>query len=279
MSVCMNTTELKAAAHAAWEEGELAQAEQHFLAALALDEQDAQTHYDLALLYKNSEPSNWPKAQQHNARALEIKPDDEAAWWNLGIAATANQDWATAAQAWAKFDQTFSAEQLAALRTGSERVAIRIRIGKQQEVIWGERLDPARARINGVPLPDLEIGHGDILLLDGVPRGARELDGVSYPVYEVLERIYQHTAATYVIEAEVPDEAAQDTLFKAAAEANLPVADFDFNVASEAPKWLVVRQYGVAAIEDQPVADLIAAWLTARGDVIIRDVYVAYPEE
>ncbi|WP_373974549.1 hypothetical protein NT239_13060 [Chitinibacter sp. SCUT-21] len=275
----MNTTELKSAAHAAWEDGDLAAAEQHFLAALAIDEQDAQTHYDLALLYKNSEPSNWTKAQQHNARALEIKPDDEAAWWNLGIAATANQDWASAAQAWAKFGHHYSADELAGLQSGTERIAIRIRVGKHQEVIFGQRIDPARALVSGVPLPDLEIGHGDILLLDGVPRGAREVDGVSYPVYEVLERIYQHTAATYVIEAEVPDETAQDTLFKVAAEAKLPVADFDFNVASEAPKWLVVRQYGVAAIEDQPVADLITAWLTARSDVIIRDVYVAYPEE
>ncbi|QLG88435.1 hypothetical protein HQ393_09345 [Chitinibacter bivalviorum] len=277
----MNTTELKTAAHAAWEEGDLPAAEQHFLAALAIDEQDAQTHYDLALLYKNSEPSNWPLAQRHNARALEIKPDDEAAWWNLGIAATANRDWATAASAWAKFDQTFSAEQLDALSsaTSGERVAIRIRVGKQQEVIWGQRLDPARARVSGVPLPDLEIGHGDILLLDGVPRGAREFDGVSYPVYEVLERWHTDTYATYVIEAEVHDEAAQDTLFKAAADLGLVIADFDFNVASEAPKWLVVRQYGVAAMEDQPVADLIAAWLKARGDVVIRDVYVAYPEE
>ncbi len=278
MSVCMNTTELKAAAQQAWEDDDLAQAEQHFLAALAIDEQDAGSHYELALLYKNMEPSNWAKAQQHNARALALNPSDEAAAWNLGLAATANRDWATAAAAWTAFGEPATAEQLAQAQPGAE-IAIRIRLDKQQEVIFGHRLDPARALVTGIPLPDLGIGHGDILLLDAVPRGAREKNGISYPVYEVLERWQAGTPATYVLEAEVPDEAAQDTLFKLAAEHQLPVADFDFNVASEAPKWLVVRQYGVAADEDQPVADLIAAWLTARSDVIIRDVYVAYPEE
>ncbi|WP_410499123.1 hypothetical protein [Chitinibacter sp. S2-10] len=274
----MNTTELKTAAHAAWEEGDLAQAEQHFLAALAIDEQDAQTHYDLALLYKNSEPSNWPLAQRHNARALALKPDDEAARWNLGIAATANRDWETAAQAWRALALSYSAGQLAQPVPG-ELVAIRIRVGKHQEVVFGQRLDPARALVTGVPIPDLEIGHGDILLLDAVPRGERQLDGVAYPVYEVLERWQHGTHATYVIEAEVPDSLAQDTLLELAAKAGLPIADLDFNVASEAPKWLLVRQYGVAALEDQPVADLIAAWLKARGDVVIRDVYFAYPDE
>ncbi|MBM5573854.1 hypothetical protein [Deefgea sp. CFH1-16] len=89
----MNSTELKTAAHAAWEEHDEALAEQHFLAALAIDEQDAVTNYDLALLYKYQ--SRWAESLRYNRRAAELNPEDAAAWWNMGIAATAIADWET----------------------------------------------------------------------------------------------------------------------------------------------------------------------------------------
>ena len=36
-----------------------------------------------------------------NAQAVLLHPEDQASWWNLGIAATALRDWPEARRAWA----------------------------------------------------------------------------------------------------------------------------------------------------------------------------------
>jgi len=41
----------------------------------------------------------WKESLQFNQRALELNPDDEGAWWNLGIAATAMRNWSEAGRA------------------------------------------------------------------------------------------------------------------------------------------------------------------------------------
>ncbi|MBM5572039.1 MULTISPECIES: hypothetical protein [Deefgea] len=288
----MNTSELKAAAHAAWDDDDEALAEQHFLAALAIDEQDAVTNYDLALLYKYQ--SRWVESLRYNRRAAELNPEDEAAWWNLGIAATALSDWATAALAWEFFGVTLDASTGLApdLKLGS--IPVRITQGDQVEVLWANRLDPARAQIVSVPMPDCGVRYHDIVLIDGAPRGTRELNGQQVPVFDWLEFWQRSNYSTYVLEANIPDELAVHTLDKLIKNLELAVEDWASNLrllckaCSEGTpheqhdqkgdvvsEWQPERQMGFAALNDQALADVLDAWQAAHPEIEILEVYNA----
>jgi len=54
------------------------------------------------------------------------------------------------------------------------------------EVVWGVRLDPARIRIQNVPLPSSGHRFGDVVLHDGDPSGTRVLDGQEVPVFDEI---------------------------------------------------------------------------------------------
>ena len=294
MSVCMNTSELKAAAHAAWDDEDEALAEQHFLAALAIDEQDAVTNYDLALLYKYQ--SRWAESLRYNRRAAELNPEDEAAWWNLGIAATAMSDWSTAAKAWAFFGVTMPKELTASaapdLKLGP--IPVRITQGDHGEVLWANRLDPARAQIVSVPMPDCGVRYHAIVLIDGAPRGTRELNGKEVPVFDWLEFWQRSNYSTYVIEGNIPNELAVNTLDNLIKDLELAVEDWASNVrllckacsegtphehhdqqGDAVSEWLAERQLGVAALNDQALADVLDAWQAAHPEVEIIEVYNA----
>jgi hypothetical protein len=68
------------------------------------------------------------------------------------------------------------------------------------EVVWGMRLDPARSRIDNIPLPPSVYRFGDIILNDGAVEGERIADGVKYPVFNVLQRLVPSEMRTFVIE-------------------------------------------------------------------------------
>jgi hypothetical protein len=295
MSVCMNTTELKAAAHAAWEDHDEALAEQHFLAALVIDEQDAVTNYDLALLYKYQ--SRWAESLRYNRRAATLNPEDEAAWWNLGIAATAISDWETAAKAWAFFGITMPLDVAVNaspdLKLGL--IPVRITQDEQVEVLWANRLDPARAQIVSVPMPDCGVRYHDIVLIDGAPRGTRELNGNPVPVFDWLEFWQRSNYSTYVIEAFLPIAMAVNTFNSLLAESGLVLEDWANNVrtlckacsegtphehhdqaaAVAETEWQPEREFGVAALNDQALADVLDAWQAAHPELEIIEVYNA----
>ena len=54
--------------------------------------------YNLGLQYKYS--GDWKRSLEYNQRATELDPEDQAGWWNLGIAATALGRWDVARSAW-----------------------------------------------------------------------------------------------------------------------------------------------------------------------------------
>src|SRR5438105_2660967 len=57
--------------------------------------------YNLGLLFKKEH--RWEESQEYNLRATRADPTNEAAWWNLGIAATALGRWPVARAAWRGF--------------------------------------------------------------------------------------------------------------------------------------------------------------------------------
>ncbi|MGL6041772.1 MAG: hypothetical protein ACRC01_11325 [Deefgea sp.] len=288
----MNTIELKTAAHTAWDDHDEALAEQHFLAALAIDEQDAVTNFDLGLLYKYQ--SRWAESLRYNRRAAELNPEDEAAWWNLGIAATAISDWQAASKAWEFFGISLDATATVAPDLKLGLIPVRITQDDHVEVLWANRLDPARAQIVSVPMPDCGVRFHDIVLIDGAPRGTRILQGKEVPVFDWLEFWQRSSYSTYVIEAIVAKELEVNTLSELIVEAGMALEDWAHNVrmlckaCSEGTPhehhdtendteitWQAEREWGVAALNDQALADVLDAWQAAHPEVEIVEVYNA----
>lgn len=74
------------------------------------------------------------------------------------------------------------------------------------EVVWGDRIDPARVIIRNIPLPDNEYRWGDVVLHDGAPNGERVVNGRTFGVFDVLERWSPSEIPTHQVVASCPSE-------------------------------------------------------------------------
>jgi hypothetical protein len=89
------------------------------------------------LLFKYQ--GRWEQSFEFNRRASNLSPDDQAAWWNLGIVATALGRWTEARLSW---------ERCGIADPGGAdppdyklgRTAYRLDPDGQGEVVWGSRL-------------------------------------------------------------------------------------------------------------------------------------------
>ena len=122
-------------------------------------------------------------------RAVVTGRKDPAAQWNLGIACTALRDFASARTAWKAVGLAVPESDGDFARPG-ERVPVRLPTAPGApvgaEVVWGDRLCPARVRLTGVPRYGGPAGFGDILLVDGVPVGETQLGDQTVPILEHL---------------------------------------------------------------------------------------------
>ena len=98
------------------------------------------------------------------------------------------------------------------------RTALRLDPDGTGEVVWGTRLDPARSRIDNIPLPTTAFRFGDIILNDGAVEGERVVEGVKYPVFNVLQRLTPSELRTFVIELGSVDAEAMADLRRIAEE-------------------------------------------------------------
>lgn len=69
------------------DEGKDVEAIELYLKAIALDPTKSESFYNIGLIYKYQ--NEWLLSLEHNQKAYGLAPDDEAARWNLAIAATA----------------------------------------------------------------------------------------------------------------------------------------------------------------------------------------------
>ena len=190
--------------------GDLAAAEDAYRAAAAAAPDWSVPHYNLGLICKYA--GRWQESFEFNRRATGLAPDDRAAWWNLGIAATALAKWSEARRAWAQCGMPDPGGVDPPQYTGAGRAALRLDPDGVGEVVWGRRLDPARARIENVPLPGTVFRFDDVVLNDGALQGERLVDGRKFPVFDVLQRLVPSTMKTFVIELASVDVAAVDAL-------------------------------------------------------------------
>jgi tetratricopeptide (TPR) repeat protein len=156
----------------------------------------ATPHYNLGLYYKYE--GNWQMSYQHNKKAAELDTESEAAWWNLGIAATALRDWRMARTAWIQCGLSLEVnDEEPSMNIGN--TPIRLNPDDAGEVVWCKRIDPARAIILNVPLATSGHRYGDLVLNDGAPVGTRISNGVEYPVLNELELLKSSEYHTYSV--------------------------------------------------------------------------------
>jgi len=180
------------------ERGDVEEAEEAYREAARLAPDWSVPRYNLGLLYKYE--GRWRESLEENRAAVALDPEDRGAWWNLGIAATALGEWDIAREAWRGCGIEIPAG-VGPLSMQLGPVPIRLS-GGRLEVVWCDRVDPARAIVRNVPLP--QSGHvwGDEVLHDGAANGYRTLEGREVPVFDELEVLQRSPYRTWEVELE-----------------------------------------------------------------------------
>jgi len=162
--------------------------------------------FDAALAHKFRR--DWPQAYAigQEAAARAAREQEDPAFWNLGIAATILREWATARDAWAGYGVSLPPGE-GEIDDDFGLTAVRISTPGGQEVVWAQRICPARARVLSVPF-DPARRFGEVVVHDGAPNGERVVDGRRYPVFDELERFAESHLATLsvTVTASAPDD-------------------------------------------------------------------------
>ncbi|MBW1597118.1 tetratricopeptide repeat protein [Streptomyces sp. JJ38] len=200
----------------------------------------SESWFNLALLHKFRH--DWEQARTAGLRAVALLDRATGApdWWNVGIAATALQDWPLARRAWQAYGlkvPTDSADAAALGEpTGMElgSAAVRLSPEGESEVVWGRRLDPARITVQSIPLPSSGRRWGEVVLHDGVPNGERTVSGggrpTAYPVFDEIELWAPSPVPTWVVLLEAATEADREALEQLAADAGFAAEDWSSSV-------------------------------------------------
>ncbi|QEL16193.1 tetratricopeptide repeat protein [Limnoglobus roseus] len=166
--------------------------------AAALAPKWSSPHYNLGLLYKYQ--GQWEQSLASNQRAVKLAPKDEAAWWNLGIAATALSKWPVAREAWRGFGiDVPPGRGPLDLPCGFGPIRLNPH-GDNTEVVWADRLCPARADIRNIPFSDSGFAWRDVVLNDGAPVGYRKYQGQELPVFDALQLLQPSAFGTFRVE-------------------------------------------------------------------------------
>jgi hypothetical protein len=96
-------------------------------------------------------------------------------------------------------------------------------VGESDEVVWCRRIDPARALIDNIPLPDSGRRHGDIVLHDGAPNGERILNERVVPVVDELELWQASEISTVTAQLTCPHQEDVEAVTSLFDQAALPI--------------------------------------------------------
>ena len=251
--------------------------------------------YNLGLHYKYS--GDWRQSLEYNQRATELDPEDQAGWWNLGIAATALGRWDVARSAWRGAGLLIpDGDGPPNLPCG--RTPIRLNPDTNGEVVWSDRLDPARARIVSIPLAESGFRFADLVLHDGAAKGHRRLGDRDVPVFDCLQLLEASSFSTWVAEVEpsaapaTSDLSWSDLLEDLAVERGLAVEDWTRSVAhickecsegrphaAHEPEHFVAgpHRVAIAAHDSEQVHSLLDEWRqrTEAARVLTVDVVLS----
>ena len=254
-----------------------------FLKAIELDPGKSEAFYSIGLIYKYR--GEWYKSLEYNTRACELDPDDEAARWNLAIAATALRKWDIARDAWKENGIRLEGES-GPINMDFGMTPVRLNPDGSGEVVWATRIDPVRARIKSIPYRESGFRHGDLVLHDGAPVGYRKVGEREYSVFNVLEIFEPSDYSTVIVSVSIDRDEDLDRLEELFSDTPHEFEDWTTNIrnicrqCSEgvphdhrdrdlADEWLSDRTLGVAAYEGQSVLNVFEVWRRESGGKLI----------
>jgi tetratricopeptide repeat protein len=269
------------------EQGLIAEAVKYYQKAIKLWPAWAAPWYNLGLLRK--EQRNWRESLRCNQKAVELAPSEQEAWWNLGVAATAIEDWAEARRAWKGFGiEIPDGEGPIEMEIGLTPVRINS-YGPydEAEVVWCRRIDPARAVIACVPLPQSDHRFGDLLLHDGAPNGFRKVDDKEVPVFDELQLLAASGYGTFevIISGVGPEDV--ESLSDLASERGLAAEDWSSNlrmICRACSEGVIAgkhthdvdqtdyRRIGFAAVSEIQTREILRKWLAEKRTAKIEKI-------
>ncbi|HEX5270705.1 MAG TPA: hypothetical protein VFW33_09475 [Gemmataceae bacterium] len=265
--------------------GRIDEAVAQYLKAAEIDPRWSAPPYNLGLLFKKQR--DWERSLEHNRRAAAVSAKNDAAWWNLGIAATALGRWDVAREAWRGFGIKVP-DGDGPIDFPCGVTPVRLNPDAEAEVVWAQRLDPARAALVTIPFP--ESGHrwSDVVLNDGAPNGYRMYEGKEVPVFDALGLLERSPFGTYVAEVKMPDHrpyleelartaegmggSAEDwstsvrIICKACSEGR-PHEEHDHARPAPADD---LHRIAIAARDRDHASDILHAWESAKDDVHVE---------
>ncbi len=235
--------------------------------------------YNLGLRAKYA--NLWEESRRFNQRALELNPTDEGAIWNLGIAATALNDWGEARKAWTAYGIELLEDE-AEVRMPSVTGCVRLDPHGCGEVVWGERLDPARILVTNVPLPASGRRFRDVILNDGAESGKRvDSHGNEIAVFDELCIWEVSPFSTFRANLRIPDKDSERRLEDLCLANEVGVEDWSTirficatcSRGNPGPHTCVAKQpgdgnrrFGFAAKSSQVLVGVIQEWDSAHGN-------------
>ena len=266
-------------AEAMSDKGQKDKALELYLKAIKLDPDKAETYYNIGLIYKYR--NEWELSLHYNQRANQLTPTDEAAKWNVAIAATALRKWDVARGAWHQVGINLDGGS-GPIHMNFGRAPVRLNPDNQGEVVWGTRIDPVRVRIDNIPFLDSGFRYHDIVLHDGAADGYRKFEKREYPVFNVLELFEASVYQTFVAEVDIHRESDLDKLWDIFSESPHDFEDWTMNTrllckkcsegiahkyhdTDNASEWSSKRILGVAVFENQKVITLFEEWSKLTG--------------
>lgn len=263
--------------------GSFTEAEAAYRRAAEADPRWSVPWYNLGLMFKKRR--QWLDSLIHTKRATELDPSETDGWWNLGIAATALGEWKIAREAWRVCGVENVPEGEGPIEMDLGPVPVRLHGPAEGEVVWGQRIDPARVVLVSVPLPKSGYHWQDVVLHDGAPSGYRMLQGRRVPVFDVLQRMSVSGFGTFVAELKAPDQAEIKAIETVAHELGGAAEDWSTTVQSlcercsqgtphelhDADRRAPSHPYcGIAARDEAHVQAILAAWSSQapRGQVL-----------
>ncbi len=288
-----DTEALAERAHAAFDEGDLAEARVRFETLLTAVPDHAGHHYMQGLVCKYLR--DWPASLHHNLRALALhaeveaqaEDEDDAPRWNAAIAATALGDWAEARRQWAGCGIDIPGKD-GPIDAQFGVASLRLEAWGRGETLFARRIDPVRARLINVPLPDSGYRYGDIVLHDGAATGQRRFHQSMVPVLNALQRLETSEFQTFAAFTTCPRREDLDALLDARVPGIAFVEDWtesivhyclrcsygvphshdddrDSRDATKPDQWQPRRNIGIAAQSRHSVLRVIERWKKGGG--------------
>ena len=246
----------------------------------------------MGLIYKYRR--EWKESLRYNRLAAELRPDDEATNWNLGIAATALREWRLAREAWRRAGiKVEDGDAPIVDKFGYTPVRLN-GFGEtdgQKEVVWATRLSPVTARIDNIPTPEARFRFGDVVLHDGAETGTRLLaPGDERSVFNVFELFEPSDYITFDANLSAPDSAALKELESACEAAGIEMEDWTAHLqflcsacsegrpheqhdhSLKSDEWRIERRIGLASKDSAKVNTVLEQWSVHGGGRHVESV-------